>query len=220
MLPVTLWNQATMVDRSYHPTRERNRRYRVKKKRVSRSWRDTVILFWLVFFSLTGWIGYRQIKTFFSQPQALLVLGGATDREKFAAQFAREYPNLEIWITGGSNSEYAEWVFSEAGVNLKRLHLDNRATDTVTNFTTLVDDLQARGIDSVYLVTSDYHIRRASIIGEIILGSRGITFKPMPVPSQEEPEPIEKSIRDGARAILWVTTGHTGSSLSRYFPYQ
>lgn len=147
----------------------------------------------------------------------MLVLGGATEREKFAAQLAREYPNLEIWVSSGSNPEYSEWLFSEAGIDLSRVHRDDRAVDTVTNFTTLVDELQARGIDSVYLITSDDHMRRASAIGEIVLGSRGIIFKPLAVPSGRSPEPIEKAIRDGARAILWVTTGHTGSSLSRHF---
>ncbi|WP_017716222.1 YdcF family protein [Kamptonema formosum] len=167
--------------------------------------------------SVICWFGYRQIKSQIDQPEAMLVLGGDTKREVFAAKLAREYPDIEIWVSGGSNREYAEWVFSEAGIDRKRLHLDERAVDTVTNFTTLVDELQARKISSIYLVTSDDHMRRATVIGEIILGSRGMTFKPVPVPSGRDPEPIKKSIRDGARAILWVATGHTGSSLSRHF---
>lgn len=158
---------------------------------------------------------YKVIKGYFQQPQAILVLGGALEREKFAAQFARQHQNLDIWISGGSNPEYAEWLFSQAGISLDRLHLDYQATDTVTNFTTLVDRLKARGINSVYLVTSDDHMRRARIIGEIVLGSRGISFKPMPVSSGRETEPIEKTIRDGARAILWVTTGRTGARFRR-----
>jgi hypothetical protein len=58
-------------------------------------------------------------------------------------------------VSGGSNPEYAEWVFAEAGIDLKRLHLDYRAVDTVTNFTTLVDELKARNINSIYLITFD-----------------------------------------------------------------
>jgi uncharacterized SAM-binding protein YcdF (DUF218 family) len=74
----------------------------------------------------------------------------------------------------------------------------------------LVDDLQARGVKSVYLITSDFHMRRACVIGEIVLGSRGIEFKPVSVPSETSPEPMEKTIRDGARALVWVATGYTG----------
>ncbi|AFY33673.1 YdcF family protein [Calothrix sp. PCC 7507] len=163
---------------------------------------------------LLVWWGYKEVKSQFVQPQAVVVLGGSTkylEREKFTADFARKHPDLPIWISGGSPPRYTQKVFAKAGVDPHRLHMDYEAVDTVTNFTTLVDDLQARGIKSVYLITSDFHMRRASIIGEIVLGSRGIEFKAVSVPSAKPSEPIEKSVRDGARAILWVATGYTGA---------
>ncbi|MBD6614540.1 YdcF family protein [Komarekiella sp. 'clone 1'] len=168
---------------------------------------------------LAMWWGYKEVQNQFVQPQAVLVLGGSTrrlEREKFTAQFARKHPNIPIWITGGSPPKSTQRVFTKAGIDPKRLHLDYQAVDTVTNFTTLVDDLQARGINSVYLITSDFHMRRACVIGEIILGSRGIELKPVPVPSEKSPEPIEKSIRDGVRAILWVATGYTGTDEAQH----
>ncbi len=172
--------------------------------------------FWfLVGLLMACWFGYQQLKSEFQRPQALLVLGGDKQRELFAAKFAQNYPSLPIWVSSGTNPEFAEWVFSEAGIKSDRLHLDYRAVDTVTNFTTLVDELQAKGIESVYLITSDDHMRRAQIIGEIVLGSRGISFKPVAVPSGRTPEPMEKAVRDGARAILWLTTGYTGADLSQ-----
>ncbi|MUL36742.1 hypothetical protein BWI75_10370 [Gloeocapsopsis sp. AAB1 = 1H9] len=158
-------------------------------------------------------LGYKEIKSRFEPPQAILVLGGSTKREKFAAQFARKHPDIPIWVSGGTPKDYAEGVFTDAGVDLNRLYLDYRAVDTVTNFTTLVDKFQSQGISKIYLVTSDYHMRRAKIIGSIVLGSRGVEFQPVSVPSDESPEPVEKAIRDGARALLWVTTGRTGASL-------
>ncbi|MGI0489889.1 YdcF family protein [Pantanalinema rosaneae CENA516] len=162
------------------------------------------------------WLGYRQVQSYFDHPQAVLVLGGAPEREDFAAIFARQYPELPIWVSGGSNPEYTEGTFADAGIDMHRLHIDRAAVDTVTNFTTIVDQLQAKGINSVYVITSDYHMRRARVIGEIVFGSRGITVKPVVVPSHRSSiEPMEKSIRDGARAILWLLTGHTGASLSR-----
>lgn len=161
--------------------------------------------------------GYKLLRYYLQQPEAVLVLGGAPDREKFAAEFVQQYPDLPVWISSGSNPEYTEWVFAEAGIPPERVHLDYRAVDTVTNFTTLVDEFEARGISSVYLITSDYHMRRARIIGEIILGSRGIEFKAIAVPSERSPETLQKSLRDAARAVLWVTTGHTGATLARYF---
>lgn len=170
-------------------------------------------MLWLFVLAPLLWLGYREVKSYFIQPQAILVLGGAPRRENFAAEFARQHPDLPIWVSGGSPREYTEGVFADAGINPTRLHVDRNAVDTVSNFTTLVDQFRARGIHSVYLITSDYHMRRARIIGELVFGSRGIDFKPVPMPSAQAPEPLSKAVRDGARAILWLTTGHTGSTL-------
>lgn len=162
-------------------------------------------------------VALHQVRSALTQPQAVLVLGGATEREVFAAHFAHEHPNLPIWISSGSNPEYSEWVFSEAGIDANRIHRDYEALDTVSNFTTLVDDFKARDITSVYLITSDYHMRRARVIGEIVLGSQGIHFKAVPVPSQYPAEPLDKTVRDAARSMLWVATGNTGATLAKYF---
>lgn len=161
------------------------------------------------------WFGYKEVKNYFEPPQAILVLGGLEQRERFAAEFARQHPDLPIWVSGGSPRGYAERLFAKAGINQSRLHLDYRAVDTVTNFTTLVNEFEARGINKIYLITSDDHMRRAQIIGEIVLGSRGIDFQAVSVPTEpsaRSPESIKKAIRDGARAVLWIITGHTGST--------
>jgi uncharacterized SAM-binding protein YcdF (DUF218 family) len=160
---------------------------------------------------LLTWFYCQQQPT--ATPQAILVLGGAPHRERFAAQFARHHPDLPIWVSGGSNPEYAEWVFQKAGIDKQRVHLDYKAIDTLTNFTTLVDQFKAQGITQVYLMTSDYHMRRASWMGQVILGSRGIHFEPIAIPTPLQPEPIQVAVFDGGRALLWVATGHTGESL-------
>jgi uncharacterized SAM-binding protein YcdF (DUF218 family) len=167
--------------------------------------------------------GYKTVQNQFVQPQAILVLGGSTrllEREKFTAKLAHQHPHIPIWISGGSPPQHTKKIFANAGVDLRRLNLDYEAVDTVTNFTTLVDELQSRGIKSVYLITSDFHMLRACVIGEIVLGSRGINFKPVSVPSKNSPEPIEKSIRDGARAVIWVATGYTGANHAKNKPIQ
>lgn len=194
--------------------RQRYKLLNNKRRARNRYFRCLVLVLPLVL-----WLGYKEVKSYFQEPQAVLVLGGSTtalEREKFAAKFALQYPDLPIWVSGGSpNQRYTKRVFAKAGIDLSRLHLDYQAVDTVTNFTTLVDDLQAREIHSVYLITSDYHMRRARIIGEIVLGSRGIDFKAIRVPSDRSPESIEKALRDGGRAIVWLITGHTGASISK-----
>lgn len=157
---------------------------------------------------------YTRYQQQFLAPSVALVLGGAPERERFAAQFAKTNPTVKIWVSSGSNPEYAQWVFDEAEIPSEQWHLDYKAVDTVTNFTTLVDELEARNVHEVYLITSDYHMRRASIVAQIVLGSRGIAFKPIGIPTErspQHPETIVRDVRDGVRSLLWVATGRTGS---------
>jgi uncharacterized SAM-binding protein YcdF (DUF218 family) len=167
----------------------------------------------LVLLLLFGF-GYRQVEGLWQRPQAVLVLGGAAEREQFAAEFAKQHPQLPVWVSSGSNPEYAEWLFNQAGIAPDRVHLDYRAVDTVTNFTSLADYFKTRDIRSVYVITSDYHMRRAQVIGEIVLGSRGIDFQTISVPSDKSPEPLNKVVRDAARSVLWVMTGETGAQMA------
>lgn len=159
------------------------------------------------------WFGYKELQSYLVEPDAIFVLGGHEDRERFAAKLALKHPNLPIWVSSGSPQGYATEIFTNAGVNRDRLHLDYQAKDTVTNFTTLVKALKAHEIDSVYLITSDNHMNRARVIGEIVFGTQGIILKPIAVPSESSPEPIKKVVRDGGRSLLWLLTGKTGETL-------
>jgi uncharacterized SAM-binding protein YcdF (DUF218 family) len=157
----------------------------------------------------------RLTATLDQKPQAILVLGGSPSREKFAAKFALEHPDLPIFISSGSPEEYTTYVFDQAGVPRNRIHLDYRAVDTVTNFTTMVDPLRDRKVTDVYLLTSDFHMPRAEVIGNIVLGSRGIKIHPISIPSNQQEEGAGKSIRDGFRSVVWLFTGSPLNSPSR-----
>ncbi|MBF2000017.1 MAG: YdcF family protein [Synechococcales cyanobacterium M58_A2018_015] len=147
-------------------------------------------------------------------PEAILVLGGGAGREEAAATLARYYTDLEVWVSSGDKPPAPAYaVFQAAGVNRDRVHLDYRATDTVTNFTTLVADWRRRGIQHLYVVTSDFHMSRARAIAFIVLGSQGITFTPVAVPSDRPPEELPRILRDMLRSLLWLVTGRTGASL-------
>lgn len=147
-------------------------------------------------------------------PKGILVLGGGNTRETAAAAFAMQHPNLKIWVSSGLLPPQANEVFLSEGVSLSRVKLDYRATDTVTNFTTLAFTLRSEGINHVYLVTSDFHMRRAKAIAFWVLGSHGIAYTSISVPSTQTQEPIHKVARDVARSWLWLLTGHTGATLN------
>jgi len=142
-------------------------------------------------------------------PQAIFVLGGGRDREKAAAKLAQAYPQLPIWISSGSPPDWTKPHFQKAGISLSRLHLNYCAVDTVTNFTCLVDELKQQNIHHVYLLTSDFHLPRAQVIGFFIFGSQNIAITPIGIPSRPQPEPWVDTFRDRLRSIIWVFTGRT-----------
>ena len=148
-------------------------------------------------------------------PQAILTLGGGPDREKFTAQFAQLVPNIPIWVSTGISNQQALQIFQTAGISEERIRLDRRAIDTVTNFTTLVKDLKKQDIQHIYLITSDFHMPRAVAIATIVLGSHGIAFTPIPIPSKNQPEPKLEILRDSGRSLFWLLTGRTGASLKK-----
>ena len=149
-------------------------------------------------------------------PQAIFVLGGESDRMELAAQFWQSHTNLDIWVSDyRGNLDFNRRIFQQFGVTNERLRFDGRATDTVTNFTTLVEDFVTQRLHNIYLITSDYHMRRARAIATIVLGSRGIAVTPVEVLSRgEKSESLVRVVRDCGRSVLWVVTGRTGASLN------
>jgi uncharacterized SAM-binding protein YcdF (DUF218 family) len=147
-------------------------------------------------------------------PQAILTLGGGVEREEFTAKFAHSYPSLPIWISSGLPQKQARQIFQEAGINQKQVNLDYRAADTVSNFTSLVKDFNRKNYQHIYLITSDFHLSRAKAIAFIVLGSYGIAYTPIAIPSDKASESKIKVIRDTIRAVVWLITGKTGSSLN------
>ncbi|WP_413171258.1 YdcF family protein [Anabaena azotica] len=150
-------------------------------------------------------------------PQVILTLGGGPEREKFTADFAQNHPNLDIWISSGILPAQAFAIFEEVSIPTERIHLDYRAVDTVTNFTTLVHDFHNRHIKHIYLITSDFHLPRAKTIATLVLGSQGITFTPISIPSKRPRESIFPIVRDSGRSLLWIVSGRTGASFNPRF---
>ena len=143
------------------------------------------------------------------QPQMILVLGGDVAREQAAAELARQQ-GLPVVVSGGSNPEYAQWLFAQReGLPREQVLLDYRAQDTVSNFTSLVDELRQARIRHALLVTSSDHMERALLVGRLVAGSRGIHLTPVTVScgGRCQREPRRKVWFDGLRSVLWVLSG-------------
>ena len=141
--------------------------------------------------------------------QMILVLGGDVAREREAAALAARQ-GLPVVVSGGSNPEYAHWLFEQRqGLPSHQVQLDYRARDTLSNFTSLVDDLRQARIRHALLVTSSDHMGRALLVGRIVAGSRGIHLTPVPVSCADlcQPEGRRKVWGDGLRAAVWVLSG-------------
>ena len=141
--------------------------------------------------------------------QMILVLGGDLAREREAAALAARR-GLPVVVSGGSNPEYAHWLFEQRqGLPSHQVQLDYRARDTLSNFTSLVGDLRQARIRHALLVTSSDHMDRALLVGRIVAGSRGIHLTPVPVSCGDrcQPEGRRKVWGDGLRATLWVLSG-------------
>jgi uncharacterized SAM-binding protein YcdF (DUF218 family) len=133
-----------------------------------------------------------------------------------AAQFWQLNRNLDIWV-----SDYESYlnndrlIFQRFGVPNRQLRLEGISTDTVTNFTSVVDKFTERKLRHIYLITSDYHMRRSIAIACIVFGSQGIVVTPLAVPSSgEKSESLLRVMRDCGRCILWIFTNRTGASFN------
>jgi uncharacterized SAM-binding protein YcdF (DUF218 family) len=182
----------------------------LKKRKIWVSFTITILIF------LIGFIPVRLIlaQIHSPPPQAILTLGGDSNREAFTASFAQQHPTLDIWISSGVPTPQAKAIFQQASIPESRLHFDRRAVDTVTNFTTLVKEFGDHHIHHVYLITSDFHLRRAQAIAFFVFGSRGIIITPVTIPSNQPNETLWHASRDIGRSILWIITGRTGASLT------
>jgi uncharacterized SAM-binding protein YcdF (DUF218 family) len=189
----------------------------------------------LVYFVMftTATVGVIAVPTFYSLLQlqlnrkelksAILVLGGRDIyRERRAFELATaldreantEREKVPVWVSKGNDvTIYA--LAAEYGLDKSRIEIDNRAMDTVTNFTTLAPRIHEKGVTRVYVVTNSTHINRAMAIAQIVLGYYGVAATAIPSGNQinREEEWATSTWRDYLRSVLWFYTGITGARL-------
>mmetsp|Transcript_30392 Transcript_30392/g.61870 ORF Transcript_30392/g.61870 Transcript_30392/m.61870 type:complete len:214 (+) Transcript_30392:91-732(+) len=153
-----------------------------------------------------------------------LILGGARQRElECAAIRGRQNydgvsaPKLLLLSSGCAST--ADLVHA-SGLRPSLIRLDNRAVDTLTNFTTLAFDLACSECTSILVATSEAHMRRAYPLAFIVLGSYGIQVSRLTCPDTFDGHAQEEStirrVRDLVRALIWVVTGWDGRGVSAF----
>ena len=126
---------------------------------------------------------------------------------------ARLYPEAPIIVTGGNQRSglteaysMSHWLINE-GLHTNRLHLEDRATDTVGNALRSLSILQKLGVTHVTLVTSGSHMRRALAIFEEAALVRGIRLQFAHLASKDQPETDEGRERVAMYRDVMRTSG-------------
>lgn len=140
----------------------------------------------------------------------ILVLGGSIRREIYAAQLARQFPDLPIFISQGSKAPCIKRIFQREQAPMEKVWLERCAQSTFDNFFFGVPLLNQRKIHKVKLITSESHLPRAKWLSQIHLGARGIavqvdTVKEIGIPGNRE-FPL-KTFLDVSRSLIWAIFG-------------
>ena len=134
----------------------------------------------------------------------VLVLGGSIRREMYIA----ETPTLPrpIVISGGSPSYCIQQLFQRHQTNPAQIWLEPCANSTFANFQFAAPLLEQLKVKHLLLITSGSHMARASKLGRIMLGFRGIAIQDYSVSEQGIPANQEsglKTILDLSRGLAW-----------------
>jgi hypothetical protein len=135
----------------------------------------------------------------------ILHLGGRFDRVRTTVNLASD-PITRPWTIISTEYAPAEIarLFAEAKVpGLITFHY--WAWDTLTNFTLTRKLIRSRGTKHLFVVTDQYHMRRAMVIAKIVYAFTGVTVHAATHKTAEpgRVEPLFQVIKDGARAVVW-----------------
>ena len=109
------------------------------------------------------------------------------DRLDVALKAAQANPTARVMVTGGQpqagvteGDVMMKWLV-EHGVNRDRILIEDKSKDTVGNVFNVANLLKRHTADSVILVTSSSHMRRARTLLEDALKQYGISANVLPV---------------------------------------
>jgi uncharacterized SAM-binding protein YcdF (DUF218 family) len=104
----------------------------------------------------------------------ILHLGGRLGRADKCIELAQQFKDATILVSseGGDVIKY----YTDRGIKSSRVFHDTVAWDTVTNFTGTYKRIKEEfKANEVYVVTDDFHMKRAMLIAEVVYSGRGIT---------------------------------------------
>ena len=169
----------------------------------------------------------------------VLILGGPErERESHAADLALHHAEFSqcrlVVVSSGMENIRNEPIYPSLA---SRVIFERAAVDTLTNFTSALPHLRAVGARHVAVITADYHMPRAEILGRLVLcGHAGLCASffsiSVPPPSASDTAGVTNCFtstlppfvsrtetsfrkwRDVARAFLWLVAGFDGRAVA------
>jgi hypothetical protein len=140
--------------------------------------------------------------------EAFWVLGGSINREIYVAQLRRQYPDIPILISQGSQEPCIVLIFEreKVAVNLDNVWLEKCSKNTFGNFYFGIPIMRQWEIHKVKLITSQSHLPRAKLMAQIISSVNGIALELDVVPEKGVPgnqEFVLKTFLDVIRILFW-----------------
>ena len=155
---------------------------------------------------------------------AFLVLGGSVNREIYAAQLAKQYPQTPILISHGSNDPCILLIFQRIKAPINQVWLENCAESTFENFFFTLPILESWQVRKVTVITSQTHLPRAELLSYILLSSQGIWVDLDIAPETGIPGNNEfwaKTVLDVTRSVFWaVLSQGIKPSCSKIYPLE
>lgn len=145
----------------------------------------------------------------------ILELGGNPARLYRVIELARQYPDAKVIISSEGSPDHVVGLLRGAGIPDDRFILDFKAWDTVTNFTHTLQLAKSYAPGIIYVVTDQFHMKRAMAIATAVYFLSGMRIIPSPYMGSEPHDPEDpKYVRDDRfRAWLWRLTGYL-----KYYP--
>ncbi len=138
---------------------------------------------------------------------AILVLGGSIKREMYVTQFAKQNPEIPIFISQGADPPCVWLIFERDRASKRNVWLERCASSTFSNFTFNAELLKQSQVKKVKVITSDSHLPRAKWLAQILLGAKGIAVEIDTVEEEGIPGNQEfwlKTALDVIRSVIWV----------------
>jgi uncharacterized SAM-binding protein YcdF (DUF218 family) len=139
--------------------------------------------------------------------EIVLHLGGNWRRIQRTIQQAKWCPNSMVVISSEGNQGLIREALAQARIRPERVVFDAAAYDTVGNFTDTYPLIRRLNGRTVYVVTSDWHMRRAMAIARVCYFGRGIRAVACPWPDNPSKKDLGGACWDLWRTLQWRLTG-------------